>query len=690
MHGLLDQAGLSWASFRRRPDFNSSVTPGVAAGRHLAMALLEAVRAPAAAAGLDTCEWGKVGFRLMGPTLWNLWSNLMGPAPLFTSDEYVLSTALLNASTSALGSENSLKHVLHMLMPTTTLDCMRPGYLALVPDTEQVRNNPLPGWGASGLQLINITSGTWLGTIYSPTVNDMSYHTASSAVPVRVLEADGGRNTHVAFFSALRPNGTMFLHAALFGTSGPVNSSNLGPDFPPGANTTVQQEVVLGFAWVTALGQAGDGLMEPVLFDSLEPGGSLQASDPLGFLALASPRALHVVNASSGELLYSHTFSDRILRPSPASFHVPPVNFRGLVVIPTANASVLAFNLATRTVAWEVPLPHSYIAALQPSRDRLLVRLVKSSSLGSDPYYVITPDGTARSYDPDPASSRTSSPRNDNPNGPFTQDGIQYLLLSPTNASSPPGAPLPSPDRLSLLNAATQERLEAPLRFGLRVPPFPAGLAVDSCRLVIAGAGIEVFANGSADGPLVTSVYIADVASGQLLYSRELPFGAGEDSFVALPYINPSNGAVYVLRNEELWRFDPIPAKPPSSTVSPPPAPPAPPLPPSPPPSPPPRPPSPPPPPTPPLPPAPPTSPPNPPLQPLRPPSPPLPPRPPPRPPLSPFLRLPLRSLPPAPPPPGDGGSAGALLQPPLWGARGWALALGLLALQAALRGVVA
>ncbi|KAG2499489.1 hypothetical protein HYH03_002436 [Edaphochlamys debaryana] len=417
----------------------------------------------------------------------------------------------------------------------------------------KVRNNRLPGWGAAGLQVINITSGTWLGTLYSPKPNDFSRHSPSSSLPVRVLEADGGHNTHVVFFSALRTNGTTLLHAALFGTPGPVNASYLGPDFPPGTDTSdqpldVPREVIFGFVWVTALGQAGDGLMEPVLFDALAPGGGLQDPNPLGFLALASPRAVHVVNASSGELLYTHSFPDRVLRPSPSSYHVPPVNFRGLLVLPTANASVLAFNLATRTVAWEVPLPHSYIAALQPSRDRLLVRLVKSASLGGDPYYAIAADGTARSYDPDPSSNRTSSPRTDNPYSPFSPDGIQYLLL-PSSTPTSPGAP-PSPDRLSVHNTATQERIEVPLRFAMRVPPYPASFAVDSCRAVITGTGFKLFPNGTTDGPPVTSVHVMDVGSGELLYSRELPQPEGEDSLVAQPYIDPRSGALYVLRNE--------------------------------------------------------------------------------------------------------------------------------------------
>ena len=58
--------------------------------------------------------------------------------------------------------------------------------------------------------------------------------------------------------------------------------------------------------------------------------------------------------------------------PPPATPRLtsPPaqVNFRGLAVFPTANNTLLAFNLATRTLAWEAAFPVSAFSSLQVGR----------------------------------------------------------------------------------------------------------------------------------------------------------------------------------------------------------------------------------------------------------------------------------------------------------------------------------
>ncbi|KAG2437769.1 hypothetical protein HYH02_011145 [Chlamydomonas schloesseri] len=123
-----------------------------------------------------------------------------------------------------------------------------PGPLTVVNDIMyvKVRSHRLPGWGAAGLQVLNTSSGTWLGTLWSPSQyrsapaaspdagasdqsgdpataagadpNAASVHYPTPTVPLRVLAADGARNTHLAFFAARAPNGTTLLHAALFGS----------------------------------------------------------------------------------------------------------------------------------------------------------------------------------------------------------------------------------------------------------------------------------------------------------------------------------------------------------------------------------------------------------------------------------------------------------------------------------------
>ncbi|KXZ56269.1 hypothetical protein GPECTOR_1g235 [Gonium pectorale] len=399
---------------------------------------------------------------------------------------YITIIALLTASVqaalpscppaSASGWGSSYTPAWALLMPPgATVDLVSgrpPGPLTVENDIMyiKVRSSPLPGWGSAGLQVLNISSGTWLGTAWSPLEPAAgSRHYPTPTVTLRVLESDGPRNRHAAFFTARAGNGTYFLHAALFGTTQPVTSGAPVNGTAPG--------VVLGYSWVTALaGQyEGDMLSDPALFDSLTPGGGL-APDTLGFLVATSLRSINVVNASTGALLYTHTFPDRVLRPQSGTFAVPPVNFRGLAVVPTANNSVIAYDLAARAVAWEAPLPHSFIASMQPSKEVLVVRLVSSATLPNpDPYFAISPDGAVRSYNPDPDAG-FSTPRVSNPLAPVTPAGQQFLLTSSAPPSPPPppgtsaGGPPPPPPglrppRLTIVDLKTLEQQTVDLGF---------------------------------------------------------------------------------------------------------------------------------------------------------------------------------------------------------------------------------
>eukprot|EP00198_Chlamydomonas_reinhardtii_P010003 XP_001699340.1 predicted protein [Chlamydomonas reinhardtii] len=378
-----------------------------------------------------------------------------------------------------------------------------PGPLTVVNDIMyvKVRSHHLPGWGAAGLQVLNISSGTWLGTLWPPTYNSMlTVHYATPSVVLRVLEAEGPRNRHAAFFSTRAGNGSTLLHAALFGTTAPVlggiitnnNGSDTLNDAPAGNPT-------LGFAWVTAMPpvaaanttSTGEFLTDPALFDSLTPGEPRQP-DQLGFLALTGGRALYVVNATDGSLLYKQEFGSRVLGPGPGNFAVPPVNFRGLAVFPTANNTLLAFNLATRTLAWEAAFPVSAFSSLQVSTERLLVRLTKPSTTPGYPYYSVSVAGEVRGFEIDPALSSLSSPRTTNPLSPLTPEGIHFTFLD-----------------------------------------------ANCCRLVVYGNGF-VYEPAAGEDSILTSVHVIDVASGKLIWSKNLPrldeFG---DSFIQHPYIDP-------------------------------------------------------------------------------------------------------------------------------------------------------
>ena len=266
-------------------------------------------------------------------------------------------------------------------------------------------------------------------------------------------------------------------------------------------------------------------------------------------------------------------------------------------------------------------LPHVRRALLhcrtQVSTERLLVRLTKPSTTPGYPYYSVSVAGEVRGFEIDPALSSLSSPRTTNPLSPLTPEGIHFTFLdanwsAPTSPSRPPPSPLvanaplpptppPSPppnrpQRIGMTDLVTLESRKLTLNFTIRYPPVPPAIAYDSCRLVVYGNGF-VYEPAAGEDSILTSVHVIDVASGKLIWSKNLPrldeFG---DSFIQHPYIDPVSGSIYLLQNEMLWIFDPTPDKlppPPPSPPSPPrppappPAPPSPPSPPSPPPSPP-------------------------------------------------------------------------------------------------------
>ncbi|KAG2437764.1 hypothetical protein HYH02_011140 [Chlamydomonas schloesseri] len=501
----------------------------------------------------------------------------------------------------------------------------------------KVRSHRLPGWGAAGLQVLNTSSGTWLGTLWPPTLNSMmTVHYATPTVVLRVLESEGPRNRHAAFFAARGGNGSTLLHAALFGTTAPVtggvltNSNSSFTSFQSNngsisaLNDVTAGNPTLGFAWITALPSTstanptstGEFLTDPALFDALDAGQPLQPGQ-LGFLALTSSRALYVVNASDGSLLYTHEeFGGRVLRPGPGNFAVPPVNFRGLAVLPTANNSLLAFNLATRTLAWEATFPAAAFSSLQVSSERLLVRLTKPSTTPGYPYYAVTAAGEVRGYEVDPSLSSLSSPRTTNPLSPLTADGIHFTLMdanwsaaaspsqpppSPRDANAPlspspspsPSPPPNRPQRIGITDLVTLQSTKVTLNFTIRYPPVPPAIAYDSCRLVVYGNGY-VYDPAAGEDSIATSVHVIDVATGKLIWAKDLPrLEPFEDSFVQHPYVDPKSGSIYLLRNEMLWRYDPTPDKlpppppPPPGPPRPPAPPTAPPRPPTPPPSPP-------------------------------------------------------------------------------------------------------
>ncbi|KAG2437768.1 hypothetical protein HYH02_011144 [Chlamydomonas schloesseri] len=306
-------------------------------------------------------------------------------------------------------------------------------------------------------------------------------------------------------------------------------------------------------------------ITDPALFESLDPEApqeqqQQQQQPSPGFLALTSSRALYVVNASDGSLLYTHEeFGGRVLRPGPGNFAVPPVNFRGLAVLPTANNSLLAFNLATRTLAWEATFPAAAFSSLQVSSERLLVRLTKPSTTPGYPYYAVTAAGEVRGYEVDPSLSSLSSPRTTNPLSPLTADGIHFTAAQPNQ-----------PQRIGITNIVSLEQRILTLGAAIRYPPVPPAITYDSCRLIVYGNGYVL--DNETLPSVITAVHVIDAATGAVMWRKELmPLPDGEDSFVQHPHIDSKTGTIYLLQNEVLWRFDAVPEKP----AQPPPPPPA-------------------------------------------------------------------------------------------------------------------
>eukprot|EP00198_Chlamydomonas_reinhardtii_P009949 XP_001699286.1 predicted protein [Chlamydomonas reinhardtii] len=423
-----------------------------------------------------------------------------------------------------------------------------PGPLTVVNDIMyvKVRSHHLPGWGAAGLQVLNISSGTWLGTLWPPNqhrsstaasdadgagsnsaaagagdADGASIHYPMPTVPLRVLDADGARNTHIAFFSARAPNGTTLVHAAVFGSFVPATGPAITGGVQINATTGAVIEPplgrpILGFVWIQAYGSPDDNSMltDPALFDSLDPDSESQ---------------------------------------QPTDGGGRRVNFRGLAVFPTANNTLLAFNLATRTLAWEAAFPVSAFSSLQVSTERLLVRLTKPSTTPGYPYYSVSVAGEVRGFEIDPALSSLSSPYTTNPRSPLTPEGIHFTFLDADRPNQP--------QRIGITDLVTLEQRLLTLDATIRYPPVPPAISYDSCRLVVYGNGYVM--DNDALPPVIPAVHVIDVATGAIIWRKELlALTDGEDSFVQHPHIDPKTGSIYLLQNELLWRFDAVPERP--------------------------------------------------------------------------------------------------------------------------------
>lgn len=113
-------------------------------------------------------------------------------------------------------------------------------------------------------------------------------------------------------------------------------------------------------------------------------------------------------------------------------------------------------------------------------------------------------------------------------------------------------------------------------------------LSVLTCICTLLGLHCPVLLQHSNLATLCTCRLLSvcsAVATGALIWGKDLMPSVDDtgDDFIMLPHVDPVTGSIYQLRNNEMWRMDPVPAKP----TPPPPSPsrpPSPPLPPSPPP----------------------------------------------------------------------------------------------------------
>ncbi len=149
-------------------------------------------------------------------------------------------------------------------------------------------------------------------------------------------------------------------------------------------------------------------------------------------------------------------------------------------------------------------LPTPFIATLQASQDRLVVRVSKGPSGAWKPFYSISRAAQVSAYDPDPSMSFAF--RIDNPYTPISPDGTQILLLPHEgNDTGPP----PRPRRLGAVDLQSTQQTTVKLQFQTRVEPMPAAMVYDSCRVVITTTGLPYESND-----VVTSIYVADGGCG--------------------------------------------------------------------------------------------------------------------------------------------------------------------------------
>ncbi|EFJ41760.1 hypothetical protein VOLCADRAFT_98328 [Volvox carteri f. nagariensis] len=154
-------APLSRAMERELPA-NVRLSPGEVVGRDMVMSLLAATKKRDVVEALRDCSdkaqlrlhqlnphhtplspirswWQDMWMSASSPTAINLLNNLLGPTALLTFDEWLLLSSTLNATLAASGRRSTIEATLQFLLPIMPLSGMQPGWLALVPDTPQVR-----------------------------------------------------------------------------------------------------------------------------------------------------------------------------------------------------------------------------------------------------------------------------------------------------------------------------------------------------------------------------------------------------------------------------------------------------------------------------------------------------------------------------------------------------------------------
>ncbi|GLI69189.1 hypothetical protein VaNZ11_013758, partial [Volvox africanus] len=130
---------MKWSAMRQRVHDNLSRSPGEKSGRDVVMALLTATKKPQVAEALEECRWQEMAVSAFPPSAMNFFNQLLGPTALMTFDEWLLMSSIINATLAASGKRSTVEATLEFLMPVMPVSGIQPGWLALVPDTPQVR-----------------------------------------------------------------------------------------------------------------------------------------------------------------------------------------------------------------------------------------------------------------------------------------------------------------------------------------------------------------------------------------------------------------------------------------------------------------------------------------------------------------------------------------------------------------------